>query len=278
MLLNKIIYYLLILIIISTNILADDYLNTYEVTIISISSIGFEGVGHLLTREINSASNSIIRGPLPLDRSIQKLIGGECKLGKRNFLDSRFGGVYTPVAGAIILAIANLSWSQEQTDKIFLQDMFLYTSGLITTMGITGMAKGIFKRERPLPFLCKELAIKRETYDYSFDHQSFFSGHTSSAFFSMTYLNLRIRSIMRYKLTSSEFDRYHWLLPLLFYSWSSFVGLSRVHAYKHFFSDVLAGAITGYLIGKFFYSINNQINNQDSLPSSMSIIKIKVKI
>lgn len=278
MLLNKIIYYLLIPIIISTNIHADDYLNTSEVTIISISSIGFEGIGHLLTQEINSKSNSIIRGPLPLDRPLQKLIGGECKLGKRNFLDSRISGVYTPIAGAIILAIANLSWSQEQTDKIFFQDMFLYTSGLITTLGVTGIAKGIFKRERPYLYFCDEIASKKVVDQYSYNHQSFFSGHTSSAFFSITYLNLRIRSIMRYKLTSSEFDNYHWLSPLILYSWGSFVGLSRIHAYKHYFSDILAGAVAGYLIGKFYYSIKNQDNKQSSIAKSIPIVQVIIKI
>ena len=34
-----------------------------------------------------------------------------------------------------------------------------------------------------------------------------------------------------------------------------------MHAYKHFATDVIAGALAGYLMGELFYSFNNDLND-----------------
>ena len=37
------------------------------------------------------------------------------------------------------------------------------------------------------------------------------------------------------------------------FGWASFVGLSRIHADKHYFTDVLSGAIVGTAMAELYY-------------------------
>jgi membrane-associated phospholipid phosphatase len=61
---------------------------------------------------------------------------------------------------------------------------------------------------------------------------------------------------MRHELTPSEYDGWNWAPPTILFSWASFVGWSRIHSYKHFFTDVAAGALAGFLVAELFYSFN----------------------
>ena len=63
---------------------------------------------------------------------------------------------------------------------------------------------------------------------------------------------------MRQRLTSAEYRNYRWTAPVALFGWASFVGWTRIHAYQHFFSDVVVGAAAGILAGEFFYSFSNQ--------------------
>jgi membrane-associated phospholipid phosphatase len=274
---SKIIYIVLILLL-CTPVHDEDYLSVSEISYITLASIGFDQLGNHIIKQMDSSTEPRISGPLPLEHSIQKFLGGEFRSGKSNFLDKKNGGEYTPIAGIVFLAAVDLSWSRGNKQKILLQDLFLFTSGLVTTKGITNITKGLFRRERPYVYLNNESTNNGGSSYHSSNYQSFFSGHTSTAFYSMTYLNLRIRSIMRDRMTSDEFNKYHWLPPVVLYGWSSFAGWSRMHAYKHYLSDVIAGAFVGYIIGDLFYSFGQKNHNQNISISMFPNLQIKIRI
>jgi membrane-associated phospholipid phosphatase len=104
--------------------------------------------------------------------------------------------------------------------------------------------------------------------------QSFFSGHTSSSFFAAAYLNLRMRTIMRAELSPMDYRSWRWAPPTLLFGWSSFVGLSRIHAYRHYLSDVLAGALVGTIMAELFFALNDSpsISDDDGNASSTPML------
>ena len=82
-------------------------------------------------------------------------------------------------------------------------------------------------------------------------------------------------------MTVDEYRKYRWVSPAILYSWSAVVGWSRIQAYKHFPSDVAAGAIAGYLLGELFYSFNDTpgetfpnaspVRNREPRPTLLSV-------
>ena len=236
---------------------AQDYLSAGELGAITAASVGILYFGES-TQNSADTRKSLIHGPILFDAAMQRFLGGPCREGKTNFLDNPIGAAITPTAAGTILLAADMSWPQNgDKGKFVAQDMFLFTTGILATKGMTSLAKGIVSRQRPLPCLEPGIAELRDSIDYSYDHNSFFSGHVSGAFFATTFLNKRLRSIMRRELTPDEYDSWSWAPPALLFSWASVVGWSRIHAYKHFFTDVAAGALAGFLMAELFYSFND---------------------
>ncbi len=236
---------------------AQDYLSAEKFGAITAATVGILYLGET-SQNSASTNNSLIHGPILFDAALQKFLGGGCRPGKSNFLDHGLGGAVTPVFAGAILLTADLSWPQTNHKGKFVgQDMFLFTTGIVATKGITSLAKGIVSRQRPLPCLEPGIAELRNNVDYSYDHNSFFSGHASAAFFAATFLNKRLRSIMRHELSPDDYDSWSWAPPALLFSWASVVGWSRIHAYKHFFTDVAAGALAGFLMAELFYSFDS---------------------
>lgn len=232
-----------------------DYISSEDVAI-TLGTVGASnGLSMLLSRP--DTTGALIEGPLPGEAAVVRWIGGEYHPNKRNFLDDRPGSVYTPLACGALLLSADLAWPGSDRSKQTGQDLYLFTTGLLTTKGVTGIFKGLLRRPRPLVVLEPEKAALREEAGSRDDYRAFFSGHTSSAFFSAAFLNLRLRSIMRRELTPDEYRSWRWGPPALLFSWSSLVGLSRIHAYKHYPSDVLAGAMAGWLMAELFYRIGS---------------------
>ncbi len=236
---------------------AEGFLSAEDAGIITASTIGIFVLGHHVKR-LDSSKTPLINGPILFDLKLQRFLGGDCSADKSNFLDSEFGSAVTPVSAALIMFAADSKWPQaDKQGKLAVQNLFLYSAGLIATKGITDLAKGIVARPRPLPCLEPELAGLRTNIDHAYDHNSFFSGHASSAFFAMTFLNKRIRAIMRNEMTVAEYDKYSWLSPATAFSWATFVGWTRIHAYKHFPTDIIVGAAAGILMAELFYSFND---------------------
>ncbi|MCH9032154.1 MAG: phosphatase PAP2 family protein [candidate division Zixibacteria bacterium] len=238
-----------------------DYLDAGEIGGITVATGALYALGLRYVNRKSTSKPPRWDNPPGIDQKLLRFLGGKCTSVKTNFLDNNTGSAATPIFGAVGLIYTNLAWPEDKDGKDAVQDLFLFTAGVVATKGITDIVKGLSRRERPLPCLEAEIAQLRTDIDLGYDHQSFFSGHTSSAFFSMTYLNKRIRSTMRREMSVDEYRRYRWVSPAILYSWSAVVGWSRIQAYKHFPSDVAVGAIAGYLLGELFFSFNSAVNN-----------------
>jgi len=238
---------------------AGGFLSAEDACIITASTVGIFVLGHH-AKNLDSTKSPLIRGPILFDRKLQRFLGGDCSADKSNFLDSEFGSAVTPVSVALIMLSADLKWpmsEESERGQLVAQNLFLYGAGLFATKGITDLTKGIVARPRPLPCLEPELAGLRKNIDHAYDHNSFFSGHASSAFFAMTFLNKRIRAIMRNEMTPGKYNKYSWVSPATAFSWATFVGWTRIHAYKHFPTDIIVGAAAGILMAELFYSFND---------------------
>ncbi len=243
------------------------YLSTEEVAAISGFSLTTLTIGHLASR-IDSGKTPLWSRPFGFERTITRKLGGTPQLGKRNFLDDNFGAAATAIAAGAVLFAADEAYPSTDRTRDILQDQFLFFSGLATVWGITDLAKGLVARPRPLVYLEPELAATRPHADFRFDHGSFFSGHSATAFFSMTYLNLRIRDIMRQEMSPGQYRNWRWLSPTLSFGWASIVAISRLHAYRHYLTDVAAGALVGFAAATLFYSLGDDLATDSDAASS----------
>jgi len=261
------------LIVSGTQVRGDDYLSGSEIALIGSGSLGVLLLSsHVL--DFDSSRTPLIKGTLLFELELQQLLGGEYRANKSNILDSRTGSAATPLGMSLLMLAADLSWPQINKSKTTLQDQYLFSTGLMATKGVTFIFKELIARERPLPWLDADEAAKRNEIDSKYDRQSFFSGHTSSSFFAATFVNKRLRSIMKSRLTPGEYKDWKWAPPALLFGWSTYVGWSRIHAYKHFVTDVIAGAIAGYLMAELFYSFGddlyNKIDQQNGINKSIN--------
>lgn len=236
------------------------YLNTGRAALIGISA----GIPLLIEQVLpatDSSQRALIGRPVLLDDFMARKLGGEFHVGKSNFLNGDFGSTMTPTLGGIGLIIADFTWPENQPGKDVLQDVYVYQGGLWATAGVTGITKYLFARPRPFLHYFPDSAGLHES-EYSEARKSFFSGHASSAFYSMTYLNKRVRTIMRQRLDRQEFRDWRWLPPTVLFTWSGYVCLTRIQAYQHYLSDVVVGALAGYLLAELFYSLGNDFHEE----------------
>lgn len=142
----------------------------------------------------------------------------------------RLGGEGYSLAGA--LAVTFIGSKIGKNDRLA---YVTYRAGeaWIITAGATGLLKLLFHRHRPEenpddPFQFDGPSLSR-------NHVSFVSGHTSSAFAIATVFSQYYKEKPWVALTS--------------YSLATLVGLSRMYDNKHWFSDVIGGALLGTWIG-----------------------------
>ena len=109
-----------------------------------------------------------------------------------------------------------LSRTTENTD--FQKFTYSLAQGFIVTNTLTGGVKVITNRERP---------------DRT-SHTAFPSGHTSNSFMWATVVS----------------QHYGWQAGVPAYALASYVGASRLKSRKHYLTDVLAGAVLGYIVGR----------------------------
>ncbi|MCB2219894.1 MAG: phosphatase PAP2 family protein [Bacteroidetes bacterium] len=108
--------------------------------------------------------------------------------------------------------------------------------------GAAAVGKHLFHRHRPSENDPPDPYRWEGPYPFTFDHVSFPSGHTTSAFAVASVLAMGYRDKPWVGITS--------------YTIASLVGLSRINDTRHWASDVVAGAALGSFIGITLSKIN----------------------
>lgn len=247
-----------------------DYLSGEKLLLIGVGSAVPMLLSHVV-RHVDSAQASIIPRPILADRWLQKRLGGDFYVGKKNFLAGNIGSAITPGVCGLAMIIADFTWPAEKPAKDAGQDFLVFHSGLMATKGMTGLVKGLVARPRPFLYFSPDSALRHDS-DHSDSRKSFFSGHTSGAFYSSTFLNKRLRDIMRRRLSGGNYSDWKLVPPVVLFGWSSYVGLSRIRAYDHYFSDVVVGAVAGYLLAELFYSLGDKYSSEAGTTGAVSRI------
>ncbi len=149
-------------------------------------------------------------------------------------IDKYYGGHYTPVAVLALYSVGLFSQNQQ------IREVGLRTTQAVVYTGIvTLISKDLFGRSRPYT---NNGSTCFNPFAFQEDNRSFFSGHTSLVFSISTVL-------------AHEIDNIFWKIG--WYGMAALVGGARIYHDKHWFSDVITGAVVGYAIGRFV------INNSD---------------
>lgn len=165
-----------------------------------------------------------------------------------NIIDHRVGSFVAPVAGGMTMALIDINRRE------FSRDIPLFIAGAVTTGAVTTAVKRVVRRPRPYAQDGGVLPPGREASE-SYHTESFFSGHSSQAFFAAGFVNNRLRRHMRQEWRREEYRSWRWASPVIAFGWASFVGWSRMHADKHHFTDVATGALVGYAISEVYYRL-----------------------
>jgi hypothetical protein len=254
-----------------------DYLSTGELLGVGAGSVLIFGAGNFVKQKNADAPARWVK-PLGIDLKISRLLGGEAGIERQNIVDSRLGSAMTTLGTGLILGLTDWHHPRSDRSKDVWQDQYVYFSGTLATKGVTDFFKGVVSRQRPLLSIEPELAATRPDPDHAHDHQSFFSGHASSAFYAMTFLNLRIRDVMRREMDPDDYRGRRWIPSTLCFGWASYVAFSRVQAYQHYFTDVLAGALVGYLFGELFYSMADNTASEDKGSDASTPLYFQIRV
>ncbi len=165
-----------------------------------------------------------------------------------NIIDHQVGSFIAPVAGGLAMALIDINRRE------FSRDIPLFIAGAVTTGAVTTAVKRVVRRPRPYTQDGGVVPPGRNASE-SYHTESFFSGHSSQAFFAAGFVNNRLRRHMRQEWRREEYRSWRWASPVIAFGWASFVGWSRMHADKHHFTDVATGAVVGYAISELYYRL-----------------------
>jgi len=171
---------------------------------------------------------------------------------------SEFGsnyGIYSVIASGLVSA----AFKREKG----VQTSLLATQAMITSGIWTQIIKQLTGRERPKAsyifshieggrwhgIFSKYLEVSPDDRS-RFSYDAFPSGHTATAFSIATVYATQYKD--------------HKIVPILFYSAATLVGVSRLTEHEHWSSDVFVGALLGYLSGK--QVINNYNRTHGLVP------------
>jgi len=153
---------------------------------------------------------------------------------------TRFGASYE-----VYTLVAMGTWGYFFNKPKMLTTTFLATQAYITGEAVQGFTKLITGRQRPDFYITAtsnpDPAFRgpfsgRRDLNGDLLNSSFPSGHTTVAFAAATVF------AMEYK------DKP--LIPIISYTAATLIGISRITENRHWFSDVVAGAVLGYFTGK----------------------------
>lgn len=81
-------------------------------------------------------------------------------------------------------------------------------------------------------------------------YYGFFSGHAANAFGFAAASSICLETDRNHR-----YDAYQWFI----FIWAALIGISRIFAGKHYFGDVVVGAIVGFTIGYFIAGLCRRI-------------------
>lgn len=117
----------------------------------------------------------------------------------------------------------------------------LFAEGFVLNMGLNNLVKVLVDRKRP--YLYNDSVSAEDRADrYSDPDRSFYSGHTSNAFFAAAFITSVCRDFYRDSKWSTP-------ISILSFVAAVSVGICRYKAGKHYPSDIIVGAAVGTLIG-----------------------------
>ncbi|HOX26019.1 MAG TPA: phosphatase PAP2 family protein [Candidatus Krumholzibacteria bacterium] len=183
-----------------------------------------------------------------------------------NFMDSDLAGAIDVVAMGAAVGWLDATYPWDDPGRDFLQGQLVYWSGYGSMVGVQEGVKSLVGRQRPLWRQAPEVAALRRDVSPSHHRQSFWSGHAAGAFYGATFLNLRLRAVMRGELSAGQWKSWNWVPPAVLFTWASWVGYSRIHAHQHYLTDVLVGAGVGAAAAALFASFDD--GREDSRRSS----------
>lgn len=159
-----------------------------------------------------------------------------------NFLFSLLSGVGTWGIVWIIIALILFFWEEKKNHQKLIELFW----GLGFSIVIVEIIKNITKRVRPEIAIPFTISISEKLSSYSFP-----SGHTTIAFAAAYIL-------------ANNHKKLKWLYYLL----AILISYSRIYLGKHYPSDVMAGIVLGFLIGKLSLMLTKK-------PTSTSGVEIK---
>ena len=154
------------------------------------------------------------------------------------------------VTASLAFIVQKFAVHQKQTGLTLL---LMYAEAMGINFGITQIVKGAVHRNRP--FLYNTELTPEERLSERDPSLSFFSGHTSIAFCSATFL-------------ATTFSRIHPTSPWRFAVWSGALtlaagtGVFRYAAGKHFPTDIMMGALVGSVTGILIPILHQKNNRQ----------------
>jgi membrane-associated phospholipid phosphatase len=216
-------------------------------------SFGIGALAQLLPAPKTDSTDYLGYRANPLDRWWRERVHGGSGY-RSNIVDHQVGSFIAPVAGGLTMALIDINRRE------FSRDIPLFVAGAVTTGAVTTAVKRIVRRPRPYMQDGGTLPPGREEFE-SYHTESFFSGHSSQAFFAAGFVNNRLRRHMRQQWRRDEYRSWRWASPIVTFGWASFVGWSRMHADKHHFTDVATGALVGYAISEAYYRMAYEAGN-----------------
>ena len=118
--------------------------------------------------------------------------------------------------------------------------IFVFYKSLLYTYTFTEVVKTVIKRRRP----------------NQGDYRSFFSGHSSTTFAAMHFLNKEFQGLIDQADISNSSTRIFVKAATftLLYGWAGVVAYSRVNDNQHYLSDVLIGGAVGILLSELIHN------------------------
>lgn len=215
--------------------------------------------------------------PPAFDRWAAEHIAPPATHERRNFMQSERAAAVNVIVNGILVGTVDGGWPSGEGVDHMAEGQLLYWSGLAALSGVQSAVKGVAGRQRPMARLAPDVAARRDDVPSGHFRRSFWSGHTSSAFFASTFLNLRLRDAMRRELSADAFDTWSWAPSTLLYSWAGWVGWSRIHAQEHWLSDVVVGAVAGWATAELFASFAPGDGNAASAGKAAPLLSVSFR-